>query len=327
MKSTKIAAVAAVALAGLLTYIGHEASTMVDQTLVPSENYGRDYQTAYDMVYGKYPELRSWHDSLAACKAWRDTTITTPQGIKLHGIIIGQPDSIAVGTTVMVHGYTDDAPVMMRYAYLHYNELHRHVLLPELQGCGLSEGKAIQMGWLDRLDLALWVKAAHDEWPEMPIIVHGLSMGAAATMMLSGETMDDSLRLHGFIEDCGYTSVWEQMKGKLKEKTGLPAFPLLNIASLITRMRYGWAMDEASALNQVRKSTLPMLFIHGDQDSIVPTPMVHELYAAKVTGHKELWIAPNSRHARSIHKNWEEYTLRTARFIASADSIADQHGR
>ena len=83
------------------------------------------------------------------------------------------------------------------------------------------------------------------------------------------------------MEDCGYTSVWDEFRGELKELFGLPAFPLLHTASWLCRQEYGWDFREASALEQVKKCTLPMLFIHGDADTFVPTWMAYPLYEAK----------------------------------------------
>ena len=61
------------------------------------------------------------------------------------------------------------------------------------------------------------------------MVVHGVSMGAATTMMVSGEELPPYVKC--FVEDCGYTSVWDEFKGELKNQFGLPAFPLLDVAS------------------------------------------------------------------------------------------------
>ena len=83
----------------------------------------------------------------------------------------------------------------------------------------------------------------------------------------------------------------DEFRGELKEQFGLPSFPLLHTASWLCRQEYGWDFREASALEQVKKCTLPMLFIHGDADTFVPTWMVYPLYEAKPEP-KELWIVP-----------------------------------
>ena len=70
----------------------------------------------------------------------------------------------------------------------------------------------------------------------------------------------------------------------------------------------------ASSLKQVAKCQLPMLFIHGDKDTYVPTWMVYPLYEAKPEP-KELWIVPGAAHALSYKENKQEYTDKVRKFV------------
>lgn len=54
------------------------------------------------------------------------------------------------------------------------------------------------------------------------MVVHGISMGAATTMMVSGEAQQPFVKC--FVEDCGYTSVWDEFSFQLKDMFGLPEF-------------------------------------------------------------------------------------------------------
>ena len=57
-----------------------------------------------------------------------------------------------------------------------------------------------------------------------------------------------------------------------------------------------------------------MLFIHGGNDSFVPTPMVYELYKAK-KGVKKLLVVPNATHARSFAVANNDYKNTVKQFI------------
>lgn len=295
-------------LLGILTWVGWY---VVDYSLCPNNHRGKDIDGAYRAVYKAYPELEAWHDSLTTCELWRDTFIINPEGIKLHAVYI--PCDSAVATTIVIHGYTDNAVRMMRYAYLHHHELHCNVLIPDLQFHGLSQGNAIQMGWKDRLDIMQWINVAHQLWPQEDIVLHGVSMGAATTMMTSGETLPTYVK--AFIADCGYTSVWDQFAKELDEQFGLPTCPFLYIASAVCDLRYGWTFGQASPLRQVAKCERPIFFIHGDKDDFVPTQMAYQLYDAKQQGERELWITTDTDHARSIRYHWDEYKQRIRQFI------------
>ena len=174
-------------------------------------------------------------------------------------------------------------------------------LLAEYPECG---------EWKDRRDVMEWMKVFRAD----TMVVHGVSMGAATTMMLSGETMPEGIKDLRFVADCGYTSVWDEFAMQLKAQFGLPAFPLMYTTSLLCRLRYGWRFDEASAIAQVRKCRYPMLFIHGDNDTFVPTRMVYPLYAAKAHP-KRLWISQGAEHARAYQTHKEEYIRQLRQFL------------
>lgn len=276
---------------------------------------GKDINASYAFMYEHYPFLKAWTDSLNREQALRDTFIHAEDGTPLHALYL-YADTLTPHTAVAVHGYTDNAVRMLHIAYLYNHDLHYNVLLPDLRYAGESGGTHIQMGWKDRLDVLRWTDVANsifkDTFPETRMVVHGISMGGATVMCASGE--EQPSYVHCYIDDCGYTSVWDEYEGELKKQFGLPAFPLLYLADWGTILRYGWGFREASALKQVARCSLPMLFIHGDKDTFVPTWMGDSLYAAK-QGIKEYWKVPGTEHANSYLKYPKEYTEKVKNFI------------
>ncbi len=281
-------------------------------SLRPTLGEADGVEGSYRYMYATYPQLRPWADSLRRTGALRDTVITAPDGARLHAIYA----AAAVPTdktAVIVHGYTDNSVRMLMIGYLYHHDLGFNILLPDLRYHGASEGEAIRMGWLDRLDVLRWTEVANERFGgNTQMVVHGISMGAATTMMVSGEEQQPCVKC--FVEDCGYTSVWDQFSKELSEQFSLPTFPLLNVASVLCDWKYGWNFREASALRQVARCRLPMMFIHGDADTYVPTRMVYPLYEAK-TGEKELWVVPGAAHAVSYRDCPQEYTRRVAEFV------------
>jgi Hydrolases of the alpha/beta superfamily len=285
---------------------------MLGYSLRPDAKMTRKNATAYEYMYATYPFLESWVDSLQNAGALRDTVIADPQGVRLHAFYAAAPEPTD-RTAVIVHGYTDCAVRMLMIGYLYNRDLRYNILLPDLHYHGQSGGKAIRMGWKDRLDVLRWMDVANAVFGgETRMVVHGISMGAATTMMLSGERQQPYVKC--FVEDCGYTSVWDEFSNELKSSFGLPAFPLMYTASWLCDLKYGWNFHEASALKQVAKCELPMLFIHGAADDFVPTWMVHPLYQAK-PGEKDLWLVPGVGHAYSYRDHKEEYTARVREFV------------
>ena len=84
----------------------------------------------------------------------------------------------------------------------------------------------------------------------------GVSMGAATVMMTAGEPLPPNVR--AIVEDCGYTTAWEEFRYQLKKTYGLPPFPVLYTADALLRRRAGFSLREASAAAQVAHSRTPM---------------------------------------------------------------------
>lgn len=276
---------------------------------------GKNIEASYDFMFEHYPFLRQWTDSLEKANALRDTFILSSDGVRLHALYL-YADTATANTAIAVHGYTDNAVRMLHIAYLYNHDLHYNVLVPDLRFAGLSGGNHIQMGWLDRFDVLQWMDVANGlfapEGGQTDMVVHGISMGSATTMCVSGEAQPPFVNC--FVADCGYTSVWDEFSSELENQFGLPPFPLLYLASWGTGIRYGWTFQEASPLNQVRKCRLPILFIHGTEDAFVPTWMGDTLYAAK-NGIKEYWRVPGATHADSYLKYPKEYTEKVKNFV------------
>lgn len=294
---------------------------MLDFSLRPDPNKGRNAEAIWKKMKQRCPQDSAWMDSLLLSHCLHDTTITAWDGDRHHAVYVWpRQHQPASRVAVLVHGYTDCYVSMLPIAHIYYN-MGYALLLPDLHGNGQSDGEEERMGWQDRLDVKEWIgvasklfgdKSADGQKHEPLVVVHGVSMGAATVMCLSGEQLPTSVRC--FVEDCGYTSVWDEFSGELHEMFHLPDFPLMYTTSVLCRLRYGWSFGQASPLEQVRKCTRPMLFIHGSDDTFVPTSMVYPLYHAKPSP-KSLWIAKGAKHARSYDVHPEEYERRVREFV------------
>lgn len=239
-----------------------------------------------------------------------DVNITSIDGLNLHGYQI--LNAVESDTWVItVHGYMGEGLKMASYAQ-HFYEYGYNVLVPDLRGHGYSDGDCIGMGWLDKDDIIMWINSLIKTNPDCKIILHGVSMGAATVMMVSGEDLPSNVKL--IIEDCGYCGVQQQFAHVLKTGFKLPTFPIINSASLLSRIKEGYTFTEASSIKQLEKAKVPILFIHGSEDNFVPFSMLDELYnTAKVP--KEKLIVDGAQHATSSTTNPKLYWTSIKNFI------------
>lgn len=238
-----------------------------------------------------------------------DVFINSFDNLKLHGYILKTENSDKWAITV--HGYTNKAESMSAMAYK-YHSLGYNILMPDLRGHGKSEGSYVGMGWHDRLDILKWIDLIIRENKDAKILLHGISMGAGTVMMVSGEELPENVKV--IIEDCGYTSAKEQLAYNLKTMFKLPSFPILNFCSLITKIKDNYFISEASAIKQLQKAKVPILFIHGDKDKFVPFYMLDKLYNA-CSSKKDKLIIKDVGHAKSESLKSDLYWNKVEDFI------------
>lgn len=213
---------------------------------------------------------------------------------------------------ILVHGYGGVGTDLAGFAYL-YHQAGFHVMMPDNRGHGKSEGNYIGFGWHDREDCLRWTEYLIARLgQESSIFLHGVSMGGATVLMTSGEVLPPQIK--GIISDCAYTSVNAVLAYQMKRMYRLPHFPFLAMTSLLTKLKAGYFFSEASALKQVKRATVPILFLHGGADTFVPTSMVYELYQACPT-EKELVVIPNAAHAMAYFEDPDTYDTVVERFV------------
>lgn len=229
--------------------------------------------------------------------------ILSQDNLILHAYFIAAPEPTD-RYVILCHGYKNSALSMAEYAAV-YHQAGWNVLVPDHRAHGYSQGRYITMGWKEHQDLILWANSLIDQNPQVQIVLHGISMGAATVMMAAGSP---ELPPHvvAVVEDCGYTSLSDELEDKISHSLGLPAFPLVTVTSLLSRIQIGNFLGAIDCVDAVSHSEIPILFIHGENDVFVPFWMQEELYAA-ATCPKIKLVVPNAAHAQSQGVNPQLY--------------------
>lgn len=223
--------------------------------------------------------------------------LTSKDGLFLHGYAIKSitPTNKWV---IAVHGYDGRSDYMAVYARK-LTEKGYNVLLPDMRGFGLSEGKEITMGHREKDDLILWINKLINDYSAEKIILFGISMGAATVMLASGEKLPNNVKC--IIEDAGYSSVREEFEYNIRRIVHIPPYPVLWFVDIISRLKKGWSiLKDADCIKAVKRNKLPILFIHGSCDDFVPFEMHDKLYNASVSVCKEKLVVYGARHIESV---------------------------
>ena len=228
-----------------------------------------------------------------------NVSLKSQDDLNLHAAYIDQNSHIYM---IMVHGYRGDGASIIS-PIKQMKKAGYNLLIPDLRGHGFSEGDYIGMGWDDREDIIQWIDYLLSKDPHASIILYGVSMGGATVMDVAGEKLPHQVK--AIIEDCGYTSVWDIFKAHI-DMNNIESEVALHMASLVTKIRAGYYLEDVRPIEQVKKSQTPMLFIHGAEDNFVPFSMVNELYNAATCPIEKL-VIQGAGHANSCSVNSELY--------------------
>lgn len=267
------------------------------------KNYKQKHATAV-----KHPLSEEEKNYIASLK---QETLTTTSFDNLALKATFFPADIASNKVVIcIHGYHSYGMLDHQYFIRFYHEHGFHVLIPDDRAHGDSEGEYIGFGYYDRLDIMQWIMRIQEYFDYHPlnIMLHGVSMGASAVLMASGEELSSDVKC--IVADCGYASAREQLTNVLKAHH-IPTHAIMSSASLLSKKVIGYDFNNIDVIKQVEKSHIPTLFIHGDQDSFVDYQSVKKLYEA-CHAPKELFIVPGAEHCDSYitdPKGYESHIL------------------
>lgn len=246
----------------------------------------------------------------------QDIYIDSIDQLKLHASYI--PASEKTNRyAIIIHGVWDNHESNGIYAK-HYLDKGINVLLPDLRGFGKSDGKYIGYGLDDRLDVMEWIYWIIKRDPNAKIILHGMSMGAATTLMTTGEKLPENVK--AAIADSSYSTLREQFASTYKSFKGsfIPTPIALTLARAIILIRSGFDINDASPIKAVAASSTPTLFIHGDDDTFIDPHMCSKLYEA-ANCPKQYCMILGAGHIESVVKDPENYWKKISEFLSKTE--------
>ncbi len=204
-----------------------------------------------------------------------EVNLTSHDGLNLFGLQYDYNPEVE-RWAIVVHGYTSHYTSVDDIAHW-YAQQGYNTITPNLRAHGYSDGDYITLGYEDGKDILTWIDYVLSLNPEAEIVLHGVSMGAATVMIAAGEEGCPD-NVVAVVEDCGYTTADEMMVSQLDYRFGLPSFPIIPASRVVSIIKAGYDFGDACPIASLQNADVPILFIHGDQDTYVPFFMLDELY-------------------------------------------------
>lgn len=207
---------------------------------------------------------------------YEEVSIISHDGLKLTGRYYHVADGAPL--EIQCHGYKGNALRDFSGAWRIAKAAGRNVLLINQRCHGGSQGRTITFGILERKDVLAWIRYSCDRFGSVPILLSGVSMGAATVLMVAGMELPKNVK--GIIADCPYDAPSNIIKKVLGQDMGMPVkfvYPLIRLGGML----YGkFNLGADSPVEAVKRAQVPILLIHGDDDRFVPYSMSCNIHAA-----------------------------------------------
>ena len=270
----------------------------------PGEKFNEDIDISF-YTNGPLPKLAEAGIAYMNTLPHEDVFITSEDGLKLHGTLFPAPGE-AANYVLGIHGFQSKAWYEYAPHIRFYQSIGFGMLLPDDRGHGESEGDYATMGVKDRRDCICWARYLTERFGESTrILLHGVSMGGATVLSAAGEA-DLPAQVLGVLSDCGFTSPRESFECQIQSLYHIPPQFPVRVCQWYAKHRAHFDFTEAQPIDQVRHARVPILFIQGAEDIMVPEFMARKLYDA-CTGRKKLLIVPGANHGESIAFDPEGY--------------------
>jgi pimeloyl-ACP methyl ester carboxylesterase len=196
------------------------------------------------------------------------------------------------------------------------------VLLYDLRRHGRSTGEFSSIGYFERRDVEAALKFAEGREPQNKIVLFGVSMGAAATLLAAAESLDDA-RLAGVVSESSFLSFADTARHHVATFMPVPTFPFAPLLINFTAWRMGFRVSDFDALAAVRRIHQPIFFIGSGNDRRMPNATVLEpLYDAAQNPLKRKLIVPAATHGRAFDAAPDDYMNALTEFLRAVEDQA-----
>lgn len=243
--------------------------------------------------------------------------IPSHDGLNLHARYYHTQDSAP--TVIVMHGYKGNALRDGAGGFALSRRLGFNVLVPDQRGHARSEGKVISFGVNERYDCLRWIEYANMRFGNhLPIVLCGLSMGAATVLMTADLNLPENVA--GIMADCPYASPAGIIR-KVCTDRGFPeklVFPFIRLAA---KLLGRFDISESTAAGAVKQAKIPILLIHGDDDRFVPCSMSREI-ADNCASPVQLEIFPGAGHGLCYMSDPDRYETAVCAFLRSIPQLS-----
>lgn len=233
-------------------------------------------------------------------------------GVVIRGEFIDNPSDRGARRKIAVvcHGQTANRYAALKYADIFYRAGFSALIYDE-RYFGRSDGDFCTLGQEESKDLAEIIACVRRRFGgDCLIALQGESMGAATALLALRYASVDLVAV-----DCPFADSEELFRQWVAQRLPIPAGLIMPWFEFLARRRYGFHVRETSPIAAVRLSEVPILFMHGKADTLIPCSHSEELLRACRDGRSELHLFDGADHAQSIVSDRARYEALLLAFL------------
>jgi dipeptidyl aminopeptidase/acylaminoacyl peptidase len=241
----------------------------------------------------------------------QDVQIRAADGTDLKGWLF-LPSHPHTNYAILLHGVGDTRGGMQRLIRM----LLRHdyaVLAPD------SRVNLVTYGILEAPDVHLWADYLYRTQPVQNLYGLGESMGAAVLL----QSLPVEPRFRAIVAESPFSSFTAIARDRIQQNLNGDSWPVRALAVpvvssglLYTRLRYGVDLAAASPLDAIRRTSTPILLIHGLKDNNISPQHSRNLLLANPR-HIVPWFVPKAGHSGAFSADPALFEERVVNFFES----------
>lgn len=214
---------------------------------------------------------------------------------------------------ILLHRESRNLIASYKFLKLYLDEGY-NVVMFDARYHGKSGGLNYTYGYFEKWDLKNIVEYLEGRFGKDIVIgLHGESGGAATALLYL--QIDKNIKFA--ISDTSFTDLLSVIKLLEKKYLHTKSEKLLLLINQIIKRKAGFSINDVSPLFEIQALEVPVLFIHSQNDSIVPLKMSKTLQSF-MSGYNDLFIGENSEHLLSYYDHKEEYENKVREFTRLA---------
>lgn len=271
-------------------------------------HHGRQYLAVKDQLYAATRVMEK--------AAYEPVTIKSFDGLTLFGRYYHHQDGAPV--MLVFHGYRSMSLRDGTGSYAMGKKFGINVLAVDQRAHENSDGHTISFGIQERKDCLRWAEYASTRFgSDTPIILSGLSMGAATVIMALDQPLPPNVV--AVMADCPYSSPREIIR-LIGSQRIIPIRITYPFIRLSAAMFGHFDLEQSSAIEASRQSKIPLLLLHGEDDRFVPCEMSRQIYAA-AQNHCRLETFPGAGHGLSYVIDPVKYERTCYEFLSAIPQL------